>query len=136
MPISSRVKIGLTGSFSSSCLISTLLVFGTLLFGLFCPLQPNSYLTLSLLSTIINLLISLFWLYSISLTLNFVIILLFETSSAFKFTQIKGAVYNSLPIPTLKHARLKASEACPFSASVLLSVPTSSLQTQHFFSVS
>ena len=28
--------------------------------------------------------------------------------------QIKGVVYNSLPIPQLKQALLKESDACPF----------------------
>ena len=32
--------------------------------------------------------------------------------------QIKGAVYNSRPIPQLKQARLKLSDAKPFSFSV------------------
>ena len=36
---------------------------------------------------------------------------------------MRGAEYSSLPIPRLKQARLNESEACPFSLSVLLSVP-------------
>lgn len=44
-------------------------------------------------------------------------------------TQMNGAVYSDLPIPQLKHARLKLSEASPFCASVLLSVPQSDFYT-------
>ena len=38
-------------------------------------------------------------------------------------------------MPQLKHARLKASDACPFSFSVLLSVPTSCFDTHSPLSV-
>ena len=51
-------------------------------------------------------------------------------------TQIKGDVYSSLPMPQLKPARLKASLASPFSASVFDGVPTSSLLTHWAFSSS
>ena len=47
-----------------------------------------------------------------------------------------GAVYSSLPMPQLKHARLKLSDARPFAASVLDSVPVSSFSTQMPFSLS
>ena len=50
--------------------------------------------------------------------------------------QIRGAVYSSRPIPQLKQARLKLSDASPFSASVKLSFPVSSLDTHSFFSAS
>ena len=45
---------------------------------------------------------------------------------------IKGAVYNSRPMPQLKPARLKLSDASPFCPSMLLSAPQSHFQIHCF----